>query len=182
MQYDEQEGVPSTQNCEEIDLRKHLRNNGVSWKALEKMDADIQSGDMNVNALVDCNDNELDTIANDYQLTILQKKAFIRAVNSLKMVTIQKEEKCNDETDRNWNSTSLSAKDQKILMEMDTFLNSLQTVKTNQCLIKKENLLEFEKNIKIIKIKANNIKNTIDNIVNDIENNVCCCILFTNTR
>ena len=58
-------------------------------------------------------------------------------------------------------------------MEMNTFLNSLQTVKINQCLIKKENLLEFEKNIKIIKIKANNIKNTIDNIVNDIENNVC---------
>ena len=58
-------------------------------------------------------------------------------------------------------------------MEMNTFLNSLQTVKINQCLIKKENLLEFEKNIKIIKIKANNINNTIDNIVNDIENNVC---------
>ena len=69
----EEEGVeqPTEQS---FDLCKHLRENGLSSQALSKMRKDIDSGDMTVNTLTDCDENELTSISNDYNLTILQKK------------------------------------------------------------------------------------------------------------
>ena len=190
MQYDDQEGVPNTGMREDdgtassFDLRQYLTKNGMSSRALIKMEEDIHSGDMNVNTLVDCDENELNAIANEYQLTILQRKSFIRAATSLKLGTnaaqkITKQEK----SDHVSQFVFVSPEDQKSLEEMQTFLNDLESFKKKQCSIKEENKLNLNKNLKLMKIKANEIKSTIDNMINDIENNVCMlhvnCALFT---
>ena len=181
MQY-EDEGVEessglSTGQGQDFDLCQHLIDNGLTRQALLKMKNDIDNGDMNVNTLTDCDDNELNQISNDYNLNILQKKSFIRAVKMLKIkikTKIHDEEKDDDSSNNITQFVFVSPEDQELLNSFDTFLNQLKQFKTKQFKIKNKNKSEIHNNVNQIKLQANKIQNIIDNIVNNIENNVCC--------
>ena len=184
MQY-EAEGVEgssgvSTKQGKDFDLCKHLIANGLTSQALLKMKNDIDNGDMNVNTLTDCDDNELNQISNDYNLNILQKKSFIRAVKMLKIkikTKIHDEEKDDDSSNNITQFVFVSPEDQELLNSFDTFLNQLKQFKTKQFKIKNKNKSEIHNNVNQIKLQANKIKNIIDNIFNNIENNVrCMCV------
>ena len=174
MQYEAEESSGlSTGQGQDFDLCQHLIENGLTSQALSKMKNDIDNGDMNVNTLIDCDENELNQISNDYNLTILQKKSFVRAVKTLKLK--------HDNTSNNITQfVFVSPEDQKSLNSFDTFLNQLKQLKTKQFSIKKTNKNNVFNNINEIKIQAKKLQNIIDNIVYNIENNVCvsccCCI------
>ena len=83
---DTQEGREDSPDSEAaVNLSKHFLDNGLSQSAHTKMAPEIENGDMNASILIDCNDNELNIMANQYHFTFLQRKAFIKAVNLLKL-------------------------------------------------------------------------------------------------
>lgn len=63
---------------EEFDMEKYLKNHGVSNQAYYKMARDVASGDINKKMLMDCDDNELNDIADGFRPTWLQKKHLLR--------------------------------------------------------------------------------------------------------
>ena len=172
MQFDN-EGE-SNDNCNEsqFDLKQHFLKNGLSNRAYLKMSDDIDSGDMNVLTLIECTQNELYTIAKDYNLTVLQTKAFFRAVKSL-----PGNNNNNNNNNNNESTTTqfvfVSPEDQEFLNDINHFVTLLKNYQKKQCQTKNENKTEMNKILKILKENANKIKNIIDNIVNTIENNVC---------
>ena len=66
-----------------VNLEAHFRQHGLSARAYEKMKNDVNNGDMTVDILVKFEEYELNTIANEYSLSTLQKKAFVEAVKLL---------------------------------------------------------------------------------------------------
>ena len=83
MQLD-REGVDDSQATSgSINLEKHFKEHGLSAKAYAKISEDVESGDMNVDILVEFDENELISMTNDYQFTRLQTKVFIKAVKLL---------------------------------------------------------------------------------------------------
>ena len=79
----------------------------------------------------------------------------------------------NEDNDAISQFVFMSAEDQLFLREVEAFVNALKTFKASQFDIKKKNKRQVEHNINLLKIKASKIKQTIDNIVNDIETDVC---------
>ena len=71
------------ENDESVALGHHFQANGLSGTAYAKMEPDIKSGDMNANILGKCSDDELRTIADSYNFTVLQRIAFIKAAKLL---------------------------------------------------------------------------------------------------
>ena len=64
MQYEAEESSGlSTGQGQDFDLCQHLIENGLTSQALSKMKNDIDNGDMNVNTLIDCDENELNQIS-----------------------------------------------------------------------------------------------------------------------
>ena len=160
----EDEGKPQRMLANEtkFDLEDHLQKHGVTRLALLKM-KDDDSGNMNANILTKCSRNELSSMCDDYGLSFLQKKAFTEAVKLL----------CNSDDNHNDDSPTrfIFVSPQERLNDVKTFSNSLQTFKTKQFVIKKNNKSSMHKNIQILKKNANKIKNTIDDIVGSIEKN-----------
>ena len=159
-----------------FDLEEHFLKNGLSRRAISKMKDGIDSGDMNPNILKDCTQNELNTIADDYNLTLLQKKAFIKAAKNI-----------DNNNDESTQFAIVSPEDQEFFNDINHFVTLLKNYQKKQFDTKNDNKVEMDKTLKILKENANKIKNTIDNIVNTIENNVCkyvlsatifCCMLF----
>ena len=71
MQLD-REGVDDSQATSgSINLEKHFKEHGLSAKAYAKISEDVESGDMNVDILVEFDENELISMTNDYQFTRL---------------------------------------------------------------------------------------------------------------
>ena len=180
----EDEGVETVDvNETKFNLEEHLVKHGLSSRAISKMKGDIDSGDMNVNILKECNENELVSMCNDYNLTFLQKKAFIKAVKNLGDNNIHNNSSNNNNNNNNNsnnNSTQfvfVSPKDQQFLNQIKDFLALIKTFQTKQLGIKNGNKTEIDENIQILKRNANKMKNVIDNIVNTIENNVCMNVL-----
>ena len=177
MQFEDEGAETETVGAVEkrFDLEEHLFLNGLSRRAISKMKDDIDSGDMNANILKDCTQNELNTIANDYNLTLLQTKAFIKAVKNIDNNNNNNNEKNNDESTQ---FVFVSPKDQQFLNDVNHFLTLLKNYQKKQFDTKNENKTGMNKILKSLKENGNKIKNTIDNIVNAIENNVCICILL----
>ena len=94
------------------------------------------------------------------------KKAFIEAVKQLPKSDTKLKDNHNDSSTQ---FVFVSPQDQKCLNDMTKFLNLLQTFKTEQFMIKKNNKSNVYKNIQILKTNANKIKTAIDDIVNSIE-------------
>ena len=109
MQFDD-EGVENKETERVFDLGEYLLKNGLSVVGLNKMQDDIDSGEMNVNILVCCDDTQLNELTNLYNLTVLQKIAFKKAVTLLKSAR------------NNNNSASLQPTEQNSLKEMFAFL------------------------------------------------------------
>ena len=75
-----------TKQCEtHIPLSDYFLEHGLSRIAYDKISAEIRSGDINVNILIECDENDLNVMAKKYNFTFLQKKAFIKVVHSLKL-------------------------------------------------------------------------------------------------
>ena len=129
-----------------FDLGKHFLKNGLSRSAYHKIAPEIQNGDMNVNILVDCSENDLNTMANQYNFTFLQTKAFIKAVNLLKAnknVRVSDNNNNNSNNNNNNNEPQLSQfvyvspEDQSVLNEIDRLGRILKEYE-GQCMKTKE--------------------------------------------
>ena len=175
----EREGVQGTGEPE-FDLRDYLRQNGLSDKALAKMQDDISSGDMNVNTLKDCTHDELISIANDCNLTILQKNAFIRAVTSLKLVVVSNntEKKENDNDNDSHGDIYISAQDEKLLNDIDDLKTFINQFIQQQSKTKKKNKNKIELTLSQLKQWSKAMKDSIDNIVSSFQRQVCYCVTF----
>ena len=76
-------GVKSKPIAPTSKLEQHFREHGMSARGYEKIKNDVDNGDMIPDILVEFDENELVSMANEYKLTTLQRKAFIKAVKSL---------------------------------------------------------------------------------------------------
>ena len=170
------EKVESTDRQETINLTKHFLENGLSQSAYNKIAPEIENGDMNVNILIDCNDNDLNTVANQYNFTFLQKKAFIKAANLLKLNNNK-----NSDTDTGTKNKRedkfihiyVSPQEQSILNDISGLTQLL--IKYNQeCVdVKKNNTNQ----IKLSILKLQNYKQLliqcIDQEINKLVKKVC---------
>ena len=154
----------------QFDLQSHFLQNGVSQRAYAKMADDVESGDMSAMVLSEFNDDDLSAIANGYELTVIQKKTFIRAVKLLP----QYKHSNNSNNNSNTQSTLVSAKDENMLNEISSFCEKLQEFSSKQFSIKNSNKDKVSSTLNTLKKEACNIKHLIDNIVNSIEKKVCC--------
>ena len=69
MQLDREGINDSKATTGEVDLQSHFKQHGLSNKAYQKMASDVESGDMNESILIECNENELNQIALQYNFT-----------------------------------------------------------------------------------------------------------------
>ena len=56
-------------------MSKHFLESGLSRSTYDKIAGEIKNGDMNVNILIDCNENDLNTMTNQYNCTFFTKKS-----------------------------------------------------------------------------------------------------------
>ena len=155
----------------EVDLEQHFKKNGLSNQAFSKMSKDAQNGDINVNMLINCNENELNMIADSYKFTLIQKTTFINAVKLLNGY--------NNDTKQQFIHVYVSPQEQSILDQ----INELSTVLkqyTNECMkTRNENKNKLETEIlklqefnKLIQISFNNaINELVSKCRNEISDN-----------
>ena len=188
MQLDREGINDSQQTSGSINLEEHFKQQGLSAKAYAKISEDVESGDMNVDILVEFDENELISMTNDYKFTRLQSKAFIKAV---KLLPNSKANRVGDHdheknNNKKW-KTAENDEDSKSHFvhvyvtpeEQSVFekLNKLQTMlddygnKYTTIALKNKDLIEL--NISKIEQYRKTIKQGVDNTVNDIVQTVC---------
>ena len=162
-------------------LSDHFLENGLSQSAYDKIAPDIENGDMNVNILMDCNDNELNAMASEYNFTFLQQKAFINAVNLIKL---SNDKNTNNTTNQNKSNehhfvdVDVSQEEQSVLNEING-LGSILTKHTRKCAeIKESN----SNKIKLAILKLENYRTVlmecIDQEINKLVQQVCVLCLL----
>ena len=180
------EGIDDGTNEIEIDLERHFKEFGLSAKAYKKIAPDIESGDMNVKILTKCNEEELVRMANDYQLSFLQKKAFIEAIKQLPNAQasnnpspnynykIDKNKPHNDKNNNNNNNSNhnnnnnnivpvfISPNDQKKFDEINKLNQILQRIKAQNRKIKKDNTSTIKRKIEAMRTCGKLWKDSID--------------------
>ena len=72
---------------DEVDLEEHFKKNGLSDQSYSKISNHVKSGDINVKILINCDDNELQSIANEYKFSFIQKKGFLKVCTFIKTRT-----------------------------------------------------------------------------------------------
>lgn len=163
MQLD-REGIDDTQQTQ-IDLEKHLQENGLSEEGMKKLRKDIENGDMNAAILIEFGENELLQLGDEYKLTTLQKKAFIKAVKLL-----PNSQASTDDGRKSTNETIeriyITQQEQDIFNQMNQLQDNLNNYSTKYKKVKMENKSIIEQSIKKLHIYATKLKNTIDNSVN----------------
>ena len=82
-QSDANDGNDDMKNGNDIDIKQHFFKHGLSLQAYNKIENDINNGDLNYSMLINCHENTLTQIANSYNFTFIQKKTFINAVKIL---------------------------------------------------------------------------------------------------
>ena len=190
MQLD-REGIDDSPSTGIVNLKEHFLSNGLSNVAYNKLSKDVDSGDMNVDILCKCDENELKMLAKDYKLTFLQQKAFVEAVKLLKNAnaSISNNTKSNNnkngdirnDNHKNQNSDKqeaqfkfifVSPKDQQILNEMEEAGDKLRQFSSYNKKIKEENVSKISLLIDRLKMYGDKLKQSIDVIVNNITKNV----------
>ena len=175
---------PTNANQTTINLSKHFLENGLSQSAYNKIAPEIENGDMNVSILIDCNDNELDMMANQYNFTFLQKKAFIKAVNSLKLHSKKKDNGNSMTGGVNSNEPEvvavyLSLEEQSMLNEVNKLVEILGKYRAQCVSTKEHNLNEIKSSI----LKLENCKKlliqSVDEVINKLVKTVCFLYCFS---
>ena len=171
-----------------IELSNHFLENGLSRSAYNKIAPEIENGDMNVSILIECSDNDLNIMANQYNFTFLQKKAFIKAVNLLKLNNQSKNNSSNKSNDDSKDLGAplvpihLSPREQSILKKIDQLEDKLRQYGKECGKIKITNLNKI--NLAILKLE--NYKTLliqcVDDEINKLVKKVCmlyvCCQLL----
>ena len=172
MQLDQEqrEGIDESsltqQKCKEkFDLGKYFKQHGVSAQAYAKMADDVASGDMNQNVLMDCEENELNDIADGYNFTWLQKKTFVKAVKLLKKSSANTTKAQSQEQEK---FIYVSPNEQAILDEINALEKSLKNY-ANKCVkIKEENKNKLESEILKLQHYSKFIQTLFDNAINSL--------------
>ena len=160
-----QEEGNSTDTQATINLREHFLAHGLSQSAYDKIAPEIENGDMNVNVLMHCNDNDLNAMKTQYNFTFLQKKAFVAAVNTLKS------QHNNNSNDNNNTKNNMSGKthlvyvspdEQSILDEIKELGEILRQLSVENVKIKENN----SNKIKLTILKLENCKKLVVECVN----------------
>ena len=172
------EGIDDSQqktinNRFKFDLEKNLKENGLSVQGYEKIRKDIENGDMNADILTEFDEDELSSLAAQYDLTMLQKKAFVKAVKSLP----------NCKANENDNHVKekriyITPKEQSLLNHIKEFSNNLSNYK-NKCQeidIKNKSTISNTCD-KLLKY-GNKIKQSVDIIINNLVKKVWCHLSF----
>ena len=176
MQLD-REGIDEPPSTGVVDLKEHFLSNGLSNVAYNKLSQDVDNGDMTVDILCKCNENELKILSKDYKLSFLQQKAFVEAAKLLK------NNNSNNNTDNNKNSGDnddkhqaqfifVSPKDQNILNEMKEAEDKLRQFSNRNSKTKEENVLKISQLIDKLKTYGDKLKESIDNTINNLIKNV----------
>ena len=167
MQLD-REGIEDSQETS-IDLEAHFLRNGMSSRGYQKIKNDIDNGDMSVDILVKFDENELIIMANEYNLSTLQKKAFVEAV---KLLPNSKANAVNN-NNKNVNSNHKEKEFVFVTQEEQTILNQMDQLKkelrdyTKQCTnVKNNNKSVILSSIKKLENCGKLIKDCVDNAVN----------------
>ena len=173
MQLD-REDIDASPSTRVVNLREHFLSNGLSNVAFNKLSKDIDNGDMNVDILCKCDENELKMLAKDYKLTFLQQKAFVEAVKLLKNAnpSVSDNNKCNNNNKPQAQFIFVSSKDQNILNEMKEAGDKLRQFLSYNKKMKEENASKISLLISQLKIYGDKLKKSIDNIVNNLTKNV----------
>ena len=166
MQLDREGIDDSSQSTGVVDLKEHFLSNGLSNVAYKKLAKDIDNGDMNVDILCECDENELKMLAKDYKLTFLQQKAFVKAAKLLK------NNKNSNNNKQQAQFIFVSPKDQNILNEMKEAGDKLKQFTNFNSKMKQENVSKISLLISQLKMYGDKFKESIDNIVNNIIKNV----------
>ena len=180
MQFDD-EGVEGVEGVDDsaktqVDLERHLKSHGLSVVGYNKLSKDVLSGDMSVDILIEFDENELINLANEYGLTTLQKKAFIKAVmllpNYCKQTTEKKENEKEKEKEKEKEFVHVTPQEQKMLDEINELLQLLENYSI-QCLKNaKYNKNILLKNMTNLKKCGNLLKQSIDKTIDDIVHKV----------
>ena len=190
MQLD-REGIDDSPSTGVVDLKEHFLSNGLSNVAYNKLSKDIKNGDMNVDILCKCDENELKMISKDYKLSYLQQKAFVEAVKLLpnanasirnKIKRNNNNNNSNSSNDNNNNNNKaqahfvfVSPKDQNTLNEMKEVGDKLRQFSNHNKKIKEENVTKISLLCNQLKMYGEKLKQSIDNTVNSLIKNVKFC-------
>ena len=147
-----------------FDLETHFKRNGMSDIAYDKIAGDVSSGDMNVDILTEFDENELIALANDYKLTRLQAKAFIKGVKLLPNAKINN----HKNTEKSFVHIARTPKEQSVTETLNQLLSNLNKcdeqythiVSKNKNLIK-SNIVKIDRYVRIIKQSVDDAANTI---------------------
>ena len=168
MQFDG-EGVEDANDSgkTQVDLEKHLKCHGLSVQGYNKVRKDVLSGDMSVDILIEFDENELINLANEYGLTTLQKKAFVKGVMTLpnySKKTTQKKEKEK--------FIYVTPQEQKMFGEINELTKLLENYSIECLNDAKSNKNILLKNISNLKKCGNLLKQSIDKTIDHVVHKV----------
>lgn len=160
-----------------IDLEEHFKQHGMSTAGYKKIQKDIENGDMTVNILTQFNESELIKMStDDYNMTTLQRKAFIEAIKLLPNskasainFAVDNDEKKQNENDVDQHVKEfvyVEPQEQGILNQI-TQLKKRLDIHLKQCLnVKIENKNKIVAAIDKLKIAREKIKQSVDDAIN----------------
>ena len=146
-------------------LQQHFKRHGLSDAAYSKLEKDIIAGDMNEAILANCTEEELHEIADQYNFTLLQKKAFIKAAKDL---NFQRSHTTRNKTETQY--VYVKPKEQFVLDEINRFRNILTTYTTECKKIKVNNKNEIKSQIKKLRNDSLLIQNAFTKLIKQCEN------------
>lgn len=161
------EGIDITRSQHgHIDLERHLKEHGLSEQGYQKIYPDIENGDMSADILAEFDENELLSMADGYNMTILQKKAFIKGVKMLPNSKASIESVQPHDGGESVKHIFLTSEEQAVLTQIHQLKDNLHDHSTSFNDVKNENKSTIEQTIEKLKVYGNTLKNTIDNTVN----------------
>ena len=161
-------------NEERINLSKHFLDHGLSQSAYEKIAPEIENGDMNATILIDCDDNDLILMANEYNFTFLQKKAFINAVNLLKPnINNRKHDPDKNSNEPHFVPVYVSAEEQSILNDITKLGQMLIQHSKRSCETKANNLNQMTAAVEALKNYKKLLIQLLSEEINKLIKKVC---------
>ena len=172
MQFDD-EGVEGGNDSEKthFDLEKHLKSNGLSVQGYNKLSNDVLSGDMSVDILIEFDENELINLSNEYGLTTLQKKAFVKGVMTLPNYH-SKKEKTTEKKEKEKEFVYVTPQEQKMFDEINQLKKLLENCSIECLNDKKCNKNLLLKNISNLKKCGDLLKQSIDKTIDHVVHKV----------
>ena len=118
--------------------------------------------------LMDCDENDLNDLANQYKFTLLQKKAFIKAVKILKNGSGDNNKQISTHQQTQFIHVYISPEEQTILNQINTLKQVFTDYCKENCKIKGKNIDQIKAEIIKLKNYSILIKNAFDNAMNEL--------------